>query len=192
MTGPDLPDRSPAGDQGDQQPPSAGGVPPRPTPLPAARASGAKTASGTGLGGYVSGPDASAAHRPAPARPGPGVRPFTKARKARLAVRRLDPWSVFVTSLMLSLFFAVVTLVAGLVLYQILDALGIPASINKGLTETLTRDPVLTRGRFLGGTALLAALNIVFLTAFATLGSMLYNVCASFTGGLEITLAERD
>ncbi len=42
------------------------------------------------------------------------------------------------------------------------------------------------------GAAVLAALNVVLLTLLATLGSLLYNLCASFTGGIELTLGERD
>lgn len=107
-------------------------------------------------------------------------------------MRRLDPWSVFVTSLLLSLFLAVVTIVAAFVLYAALDNLGVPKSINKTASDVQGGADVLTRGRFMGGAALLAAIDVVLLTAFATLGALLYNVCATFTGGLEVTLAERD
>lgn len=95
-------------------------------------------------------------------------------------------------SLLLSLFLAVVTVVASVVLYGVLDRLGIPQSINKTQSEIQGGEGALTQGRFVGGAALIAAVDIVLLTAFATLGSMLYNLCASFTGGLEVTLAERD
>ena len=115
-----------------------------------------------------------------------------KSRRARLTLRRLDPWSVFVMSLLLSLFLAVVTIVAAVVLYTVMDQLGIPKSINKAVTDVQGGSDVLTRGRFIGGAALLAAADVVLLTAFATLGSLLYNLTASFTGGLEVTLAERD
>ena len=99
---------------------------------------------------------------------------------------------MFVTSLLLSLFLAVVTIVAAFVLYAVLDKLGIPRSINKTASDVQGGGDVLTRSRFLGGATLLAALNVVLLTALATLGALLYNVCATFTGGLEVTLAERE
>ena len=117
---------------------------------------------------------------------------LVKNRRARLALRRLDPWSVFTMSLALSVFLAVVTLVAAFVLYAVLNKLGIPTSINKAVTDVEGGGPVLTQGRFLAGAALLAAANVVLLTAFATLTSLLYNLSASFTGGLEVTLAERE
>jgi hypothetical protein len=115
-----------------------------------------------------------------------------RGRRARLALRRVDPWSVFVTSLLLSLFLAVVTVVASFVLYGVLSALGVPASINKAVTDVQGSGPLLTRGRFLGFGALVAAVDVVLLTALATVGAMLYNVCATFTGGVEMTLAERE
>jgi hypothetical protein len=131
--------------------------------------------------------------RPAPPRP-PLARtaPQARGRRARLAVRRFDPWSVFVTSLLLSLFLAVMTIVAALVLYTVLDAFGVPASVNKAVSDVQGSGPLLTRGRFLGFGALIAAADVVLLTAFATIGAMLYNICATFTGGIEMTLGERD
>ncbi|MDP9182002.1 MAG: DUF3566 domain-containing protein [Actinomycetota bacterium] len=129
-----------------------------------------------------------AAPRAPLARPAAPVR----GRRAKLAVRRLDPWSVFVISLMLSLFLAVVTIVASLVLYAALDALGVPESVNKTVTEVNGGGALLTKGRFVGIGALVAAANVVLLTVLATLGALIYNICATFTGGVEVTLAERD
>ncbi len=99
---------------------------------------------------------------------------------------------MFVTTLLLSLFLAVVTIVAALVLYTLLDAFGVPDSVNKAVSDVQGSGPLLTRGRFLGFGALIAAADVVLLTAFTTVGAMLYNVCATFTGGVEMTLGERD
>jgi hypothetical protein len=132
--------------------------------------------------------------RPAPrpvSRPGPARGPASR-RRAKLAVKRLDPWSVFVTSLLLSLMLAVVTIVAAFLLYAVLSGLGVPKSINNNIGD-ITKEPnLLTQGKFVGIAALIAGANVLFLTALATLGSMLYNLVATFTGGLEVTLAERD
>ena len=109
-----------------------------------------------------------------------------------MALRRLDPWSVFLTALVLSICLGIMTLVAAFVSYGVLDALGVPDSVNK-LVETLQGgQPVLTSSRFLGGAALLAGVNVVLLSVLATLGALLYNVVATFTGGVELTLSERD
>ena len=121
---------------------------------------------------------------------GTAPRPVVRSRRARLALRRIDPWSVFVLSLLVSMFLGVVTIVAGFVLWAVLDTLGVPNSINTAVTEVRGGAPPFTASRFVGIAALLAAVNIVLLTAMATLGALLYNICASFTGGIEVTLAE--
>lgn len=97
---------------------------------------------------------------------------------------------MFILSLLVSMFLGVVTIVAGFVLYAVLDTLGVPNSINTAVTEVRGGEPPFTASRFVGIAALLAAVNIVLLTAMATLGALLYNICASFTGGIEVTLAE--
>lgn len=181
----------PAGDKGAGQA-KAGpdrGVPPRPSPLPPPRTIPPKGIEGSSLATTVV-PEKGAAAAP----PRPSVtRPHMPARgrRAHLAVRRFDPWSVFVMSLLLSLLLAVVTIVACIVLYGVLSALGVPSSVNKAVTDVNGGGALLTRGRFIGFGALIAAANVVLLTALSTLGAMLYNVCATFTGGIEITFAER-
>jgi hypothetical protein len=196
-----------------QRPPVPTGVPPRPQPLPPPRPTspdqaGTEAHTDARTGAFRDAPTQAiprggaattvvpGKHPGQRASPRPPLTPGTvrsaKGRKAKLALRRLDPWSVFVMTLLLSLFLAVVTIVASVVLYAVLDRLGIPQSINKTQSEIQGGNGVLTQGRFVGGAALLAALNVVLLTALATLGSLLYNLCASFTGGLELTLAERD
>jgi hypothetical protein len=64
--------------------------------------------------------------------------------------------------------------------------------VNKAVSDVTGGGPLLTQGKFVGIGALVAAANVVLLTALATLGALLYNICASFTGGLEVTLAERE
>lgn len=164
----------------------AGAVPPRPTPLPPPR--------DLPLGGMSTAtvvPERGA--RTAPPRP-PLARPATpvRGRRARLSLKRLDPWSVFVTTLLLSLFLAVMTIVASVVLFALLDLVGVPERVNEAVTDVNGGGPLLTLGRFVGFGALVAAANVVLLTLLATVGAMLYNLSTTLTGGLEVTLAERD
>ena len=134
------------------------------------------------------------AREPAAARPAGGRTPGR--RRTRLAVQRLDPWSVFLYSLVASLFLGLALVVAVAVLYAVLSRLGVTETVNELVTELTGGDaeaaPLLTTGRFVGGAAVLAAVNVVLLTLLATLSALLYNLCASFTGGIEVTLGERD
>lgn len=136
--------------------------------------------------------------RPAATRVGPRAEPRGPRqgrRRARLALTRVDPWSVFVLSLIVSLFLGVVLLVAVSVLYALLDSLGVLSSVQ-GLVQELDPgsegQPLFGLGRVLGVTAVIAAVDIVLLTVLATLGAFLYNLCAALTGGLDVTLTERD
>lgn len=169
-------------------------------PRPAAEATGAPTTvlpSGAGRPARPGPPRADRGvgeGRPAAPRSRPAGR-----RRARLVVQRVDPWSVFLFSLVASICLGVVLLAAVTALYAALSALGVLSSLNGVLGEvagTGTPDevvePFITSGRVLGATAVLAAVDVVLLTALATLGALLYNLCASLTGGIEVQLGERE
>jgi len=126
-----------------------------------------------------------------------GPRPAAgRTRRARLALRRIDPWSVFVFSLVAAIFLGIALVVAVAALFAVLGSLGVTGSLNELVAEVpggnATTEPLLTGSRIVGGAAVLAAVNVVLLTLLATLGALLYNVCSSFTGGLELTFGERD
>lgn len=126
--------------------------------------------------------------RPAAARP-------PAPRRARLSLKRIDPWSVFVMSLIISLFLGVVLFVAVAVLYSLLDSMGVLTSIDtfaQDLQLVSAGQSVIGKSRVLGVAAVVAAVDAVLLTVLATLFAFLYNLCASLTGGIEVTLAERD
>lgn len=175
----------------------------RPGPVHASASAGATGAGSTaGLG--VTGAD----RRPAPPRPGMsraesrggGIRPPARSRRAKLALRRIDPWSVFLFSLLASIFLGIVLVVAVTVLFAVLSNLGVLDSVNDLFGEVAgdgeggatASSELITSSRVLSGAAVLAAVDIVLLTALATLGALLYNLCAALTGGIEVTLGERD
>jgi uncharacterized membrane protein len=120
-------------------------------------------------------------------------------RRARLQLRRVDPWSMMKFSFAVSLVMFVVLVVATSVLYVILDGMGVFASLNStvgdfvsGSGETATVSFKITAKGVIGGAALLGILNMVIFTALSTLSAFIYNVCADLVGGVEVTLAERD
>ncbi|MCU1672605.1 MAG: uncharacterized protein JWN77_718, partial [Frankiales bacterium] len=127
------------------------------------------------------------------------ARPSGRGRRARLTLRRIDPWSVFLYSVVASIFLGLALLVAVAVLYALLSKLGVLESLNS-LIGDVTSDPgdtsapgnVVSGGRVLSVAAVVAAANVVLLTALATLGAFLYNLCASLTGGIEVTLGDRE
>lgn len=118
-------------------------------------------------------------------------------RRARLTVKRVDPWSVMKFSFAVSFVLLVVIIVATSVLYLALDAMGVFDSVNKTLAELFTSngggEPFkITAAWVIGLSAILGAINVVLFTALMTLGAFVYNVCADLVGGVEVTLAERE
>jgi hypothetical protein len=123
-------------------------------------------------------------------------------RRARLNLKRIDPWSVMKFSFAVSIVLFIVVVVATSVLYLALDTMGVWSSVNGNLQELVTASGGTegsTTGGFritawgvIGTSMLIGAVNVVLFTALATLGAFIYNVCADLVGGIELTLAERD
>jgi hypothetical protein len=123
-------------------------------------------------------------------------------RRARLNLKRIDPWSVMKFSFAVSIVLFIVVVVATSVLYLALDTMGVWTSVNTSLKDLVTAsggDGGSSGGTFritawgvIGTSMLIGAVNVVLFTALATLGAFIYNVCADLVGGVELTLAERD
>jgi hypothetical protein len=149
-------------------------------------------------------PSAGSAYRArtvAPAGSEPVLGARRAPRRARLAVRRVDPWSVFKFALVFAIALLIVWLVALAVLWSVLNVMGVFDSLQNTLgviTESGNGQPsgslrdVFAFRRILGWGALVGAVNVLLFTALSTLGAFLYNVCAELAGGIEVTLTERD
>jgi len=120
------------------------------------------------------------------------------ARRARLKISHLGPLSVLRISLTFALCMFVVLLVAVAALWAVLDTSGVFKSIIKTVA-TLTSDnkndvavaPWLSFGRVMLITVVIGAANVIAVTLLSTIGALLYNLCADFVGGVEVTLVER-
>jgi hypothetical protein len=122
------------------------------------------------------------------------------ARRANLVIARLEPWSVMKFSFLMSLVAWVVLFVAVALLYYALSSLGVFESIQRTLasvtSSTSSSGVNLTKWtsapRVLGYTMLLGAVDVVLITALATIGAMVYNLVTHLGGGIEVTLKETD
>lgn len=119
-------------------------------------------------------------------------------RRARLRLTRVDPWSVMKTAFLLSIAFGIVTVVSVLMVWTVLDRAGVWESINATVTDIVGQESAsefdvedyIGTSRVLGFTMLVAAIDVIILTAVATLTAFLYNMSAALLGGVEVTLAE--
>jgi Transmembrane domain of unknown function (DUF3566) len=130
-----------------------------------------------------------------------GAAPRPKGtRRARLRLVHLDPWSVMKTAFLLSIAFGVVTVVSVGVVWSVLGAAGVWDSINATVTDVLGGETgtafdienYVGTSRVLGFTMIVAVVDVILITAIATLGAFLYNLAAALLGGVEVTLAEDD
>jgi hypothetical protein len=123
-------------------------------------------------------------------------------RRARLNLKRIDPWSVMKFAFAVSVVLFIVVVVATSVLYLSLDAMGVWQEVNTSLQSLVSASGGTEAGAstgfritawgVIGTSMLIGAVNVVLFTALATLGAFIYNVCADLVGGIELTLAERD
>ncbi|WP_354641582.1 DUF3566 domain-containing protein [Kitasatospora camelliae] len=135
-------------------------------------------------------------------RPGTGAAGAAtgRVRKARLRITKADPWSVMKVSFLLSLAVGVVIIVSSAVLWMLLSALGVFDSLGGTLKDVTSADnggganlmDYIGFGRVMMFTTLIAVVDVVLMTALATLSAFIYNTAAGFTGGIELTLAEED
>lgn len=119
-------------------------------------------------------------------------------RRTSLQLQRLEPWSVLKLSLVLSVAGFLVWMVAVGVLYGVLAGMGVWDQINGTYSDLTSANnaqvstELVSGGRVFGVALVIGLVNIVLLTALATVGSLMYNVVADFVGGVEVTLSEPD
>ena len=115
-------------------------------------------------------------------------------RRARLFVKRVDPWSVMKFAFALSFVLFFVLVVATSVLYLALDAMHVFTSVNKAIADLVpgNKDVKVTAGVVIGASGAIGLVMVVLCTALSTLGAFIYNVCADLVGGIEVTLSEKE
>jgi hypothetical protein len=117
--------------------------------------------------------------------------------RASMQIRRIDPWSTLKVSLMLSVAMFFVWMTAVAFLYLVLGGMGVWSKLNSNVGDLLNNTSgssgeLVSSGTIFGGAVLIGLVNIVLLTAMATIGAFVYNLATDLIGGIEVTLADRD
>lgn len=157
----------------------------RPTSAPAAGAATAKRP---------------ASKTPAPKTPPALVKPApkAKARRARLLISKVDPWSVLKMAFLLSVALGIVTVVAAIVLWSLLDTMGLFETVNAFINEIQGKEggvpfdllTIVSLGQVASFSTIVAVVNVVLLTTLSVLSAVLYNISATLVGGIGVTLTD--
>ena len=122
--------------------------------------------------------------------------PSSGPRRVRLAVAKIDPWSVMKLSFLLSVAVGIMIVVAAAVIWYTLDAQAVFTQVNSTIAE-ITGDPeffdlleYLAFDRVLSLATVIAVVDIVLLTALSTIGAFLYNIVSALVGGIHVTLTD--
>ena len=152
-----------------------------------AGASGTPGASGTG----------SATAATAAVRPTGAPRKAKGPRRVRLAVARVDPWSVMKMSFLLSVALGIAGVVLTAVLWMILSTMNVFTDIEGVLQslQTTTSDPFSIKdyvgfGRVVSLSIVIGVIDVILMTAIATVMAFLYNICSALVGGVQLTLTD--
>jgi Transmembrane domain of unknown function (DUF3566) len=118
-------------------------------------------------------------------------------RHAHLYLTRIDPWSVMKNAFMLSVAIAIVLVVATMVLWGLLTASGSLAALTRTVDDiagsganAVDLTGMLSFGHVLSITLVVAVMEVILLSALATLFAYMYNLAVGITGGLQVTLTE--
>lgn len=145
---------------------------------------------------------AASPYRPA-AQPAPQTAPAATSaraanagpRRVRLALARMDPWSVMKLSFLLSIAVGIGIVVATAAMWYVLDSMHVFADIQDlldsiGSESFIDLMEYLAFDRVISLAAVIAVIDVFLLTALCTLGAFLYNIVAALVGGIHLTLTD--
>lgn len=190
-------DGSPAEAYASELPELSGPTPraPQRNPAPARPAEGGAGSRGDSAAGSSGGRSITAESRDA--RVQLSARRSRGPVRASMQIRRIDPWSTLKVSLLLSVALFFVWMITVAFLYLVLGGMGVWAKLNSNVGDLLNNASgssaeLVSSGTIFGGAFLIGLVNIVLMTALATIGAFVYNLITDLIGGIEVTLADRD
>lgn len=190
-------DGSPAEAYASELPDLSGPTPraPQRNPAPARPAEGGAGSRGDSAAGSSGGRSITAESRDA--RVQLSARRSRGPVRASMQIRRIDPWSTLKVSLLLSVALFFVWMITVAFLYLVLGGMGVWAKLNSNVGDLLNNASgssaeLVSSGTIFGGAFLIGLVNIVLMTALATIGAFVYNLITDLIGGIEVTLADRD
>ena len=115
------------------------------------------------------------------------------SRRARVVIRRLDPWSVLKVSFVIYTCLMLVLVIAAMLVYFVLGVTG----VLDGIIEWMENFSLAEAGFEFNGFWIFSRLlafgvaNVVLWSFVNLMAAILYNLVADVVGGIQITLGER-
>ncbi len=128
----------------------------------------------------------------------PGEHPQTELdepRQVELTLAKIDPWSVLKIGFVVAVAAGIVTVIAVIILWFVLDGMNVFGSLEtflEGLGSTSFLDLLeyIRLPRVISYATILGIANVILITAISTLGALLYNLVASLVGGIRVSLMD--
>ena len=116
-----------------------------------------------------------------------------RARKVRRLVRHVEPWSVLKVSLLFNFCMWVVTMVAGVLLWNAAETAGTIEDVEQFAREIFALQEFEFQGEEIFNAVALGGLVVaVAATGFAVLVAILLNLISDLTGGIRVTVVEEE
>ena len=112
------------------------------------------------------------------------------AKQVRLRLVYIDFWSAVKLSFLVAVCFAVINIVATLLVYTVLNSTGIFDQVNNLVRDVAGSSgdlsSILSLGNVMGFAVVASLLNLVVTTALGAIIAVLYNLSVKITGGILV------
>ncbi len=123
-------------------------------------------------------------------RPAPAAAPAVD-RRARLVLRRLDPWSVLKFSVLFYLCLMLISLLVFAMIWFVLVNMGVFEEVSR-FAGNFNLELTFPAGTVFRWYILIGLFGVVVWSVVTMLLTLLFNLVNDVTGGIEVVLAERE
>lgn len=119
-----------------------------------------------------------------------------KARRMKLSLTKVDPWSVAKVSFLLAIALGIIQIVAVAVFWWLLSTVGVFDQVNTMISQTGLNTSSMDISSFLGfgqvtsWVTIFSVFEVLLIVIIATIGAFLYNVVSALVGGVHVTLGD--
>ncbi|MCL2467933.1 MAG: DUF3566 domain-containing protein [Micrococcales bacterium] len=122
--------------------------------------------------------------------------PPVGARRVRLVIARVDPWSAMKLSFLMSFALGIMSVVSAATMWLALDGLQVFAKIEELVSQVASPEGAVQVmsyfgfGKVVASAMLIGVVDVFLLTALGTIAAFLYNVVAALVGGVHVSVTD--